>query len=303
MMQFRHWVPAFGILALATLFLKLPEIPNIFGFFECKTCTSSDPYLPLIAAGYFSLLIAVALLFPDFPLPMIARGGLTWAILLALSLTYILLPDWCLSCLIGHGCHILIWTIWVVTPQATNKPISTFQERFCLMLFVPISVVALFSCLNLTFMAYGYKLQHIVSTPSLQPGDAVPNVITQTLNDDHLFIDSTAAQTTGIVINFISPDCPYCKEQLSVLYAVVAQLESGSCRFINVSPSLSSEMIQQSTAIEWVEDKEGKLRELFKVSGYPTMFVVGTDGKIKLVIPGVPDQLHSYLLTNLSKKR
>jgi thioredoxin-related protein len=106
-------------------------------------------------------------------------------------------------------------------------------------------------------------------------------------------------QTT--VINFISPDCPYCKEQMVILDSVREQVSQKTCRFINVTPFLKTELMQRSSAgIEWVEDKQGELRNLFKISVYPTLFVVGQDGKIVLIIPGVPDQLKTDLLTALA---
>lgn len=302
MKHIRYWVPVLGILALAALFFKLPETPNAFGILGCKTCTSSDPYQPLVGSGYFAALIAVSLLFPAFPGRLVARGGLTWAVLLALALTYIQLPVWCSACLFAHACNILIWMIWVTVPAAANASrASSIRERLCLMFFAPISVVALFSCLNLTFMAYGFKVNRNISATTLRLGDAIPVFTAPISGRPSSFTNIDAAKTAGTIINFISPDCPYCKDQLLVLNAVAAQLTGGPYRFINISPALPPELLQNAPATEWVEDKEGKLRELFKVAGYPTMFVVGTDSKIVQVIPGVPEQLMAYLLTNLIK--
>ena len=39
---------------------------------------------------------------------------------------------------------------------AERNPVKP-SGGWCLTLFAPISVVALFSCLNLTFMAYGFR--------------------------------------------------------------------------------------------------------------------------------------------------
>lgn len=301
MKQARFWVPILGILALAALFLKLPETPNFFGIFECKTCTSSDPYLPLIGSGYFSALVAVSLLFPAFPCRQLARGGLIWAVLLAFALTYINWPGWCADCLVGHVCNILIWAIWVIVPpEAPKPPSSTLRERLCLTLLMPVSVVALFSCLNLTFMAYGFKANQGLSAATLHPGDTLPAFTAQTTVGRSV-ANTDAAHVEGTVINFVSPECPYCKQQLPVLNAVASQLAGSSYRFINVSAAVSPELIQRSPSTEWVEDKEGKLRELFHVSGYPTLFVVGGNGKIKQVIPGVPEQLQAFLLVSLAK--
>lgn len=291
MKQLRHYIFFLGILALGALFLTLPETPNFFGIFKCKACASSDPYLPLMGAGYFAVLMAVSLLFPSFLSHHVSRGGLLWAVLLALTLTYLHLPHWCIACLIAHGCNILIWTILVVSPPADESNSANFRERLCLIFFAPVSLVALFSCLNLTFMAYGFKPNHPILAMGLQPGDQLPSTfLTET---------SDASHALGIVINFISPNCPFCQEQLPILDSVASQLAENSYRFINVSPALPAELVEQAPAAEWVEDKEGRLRELFKVAGYPTLFVVGADGIIAHVIAGVPEQLKAQLLTNL----
>jgi thiol-disulfide isomerase/thioredoxin len=299
MKQLRNWVPVLGLLALAALFLKLPEIPEVIRSFACKTCTSSEPYLPLLGAGYFAVLIAVALLFPAFPGPHIARGGLIWAVLLAGALTYLGLPDWCPACLIAHTCHILMWTIWkTVPPSRQTAPVSAFRERLCLVLFAPISVIALFSGLNLTFMAYGFKLTPSALASGLQPGDALP-LFTAETTAGRPVTNTSPTQNTDTILNFVSPGCPYCEQQLPVLNTVATQLAKGPYRFINVSSALPPELTKLAPAAEWVEDKEGKLRELFQVSGYPTLFIIGTNGKITQVIPGAPEQLEARLLTSL----
>ena len=298
--QLRNWIPVFGILALFTLFLKLPEIPNIFGFFKCTLCLSNNPYLVFAGAGYFAILVAISLLFPSLPGPLFARGGLVWAILLALTLTYLALPNLCVACLICHIFNIFIWTIWILIPAEEKKlPTSLPGQRVCLLLFVPISVVALFSCLNLTFMAYGFKNHSLFST-GLKVGDSIPTFPTPTSDD--LFV-SNSSSIKGIVFNFVSPGCLYCKQQLPILDAVSTQSANDAYRFINISPELSPELIQYAPTAEWFEDKDEILRKLFKVSGYPTMFIVKSDGKIAEIILGVPEQLKASLFLNLDQLR
>ncbi len=276
----RHLVPVLGVFALAALFLNLPETPNILHF--CKSCASSaTPYLSLIGAGYFAVLIAVSILFSSFPSKHVARGGLIWAVLLSLVLTYLHSPNWCITCLIAHASHILIWVIWVAIPANLEIHSSTFRERLCLLIFAPIAVVALFSCLNLTFMAYSFKRDF-----GLQIGASVPTFSVQTT------LGKAFTNTTNSYVNFIAPDCPYCKEQLQILNSIIP---SSSQRFINVSPNVTPELIQSSPQAEWVEDTNSQLFNLFKVSGYPTLFVVDSSGKITQVIAGVSAQLLARL--------
>lgn len=289
MKQLRSLVPILGFFALMALFFMLPETPSA----GCTTCASHDPYIPLFGAAYFSILIALSLLFPSFPGPYIARGGLIWSVLLASALSYIHLPDWCVLCLVGHVCNILIWTIWVMVPPVKNAShVSSSKEKLCLLLFAPFSVVALFSCLNLTFMAYGHR---DLLGSSLQRGDAAPLFTTKTVQS------RTIASADRMIINFVSSSCPYCKEQLQVLSTVVDKLNSHSYRVINISSEIPAEWVGRSSGMEWVEDKDGHLRKLFKVSGYPTLFVVESDGKIAQIISGVPEQFKWLVLSFLGR--
>ena len=59
--------------------------------------------------------------------------------------------------------------------------------------------------------------------------------------------------------------------------------------------------MQRAPASEWVEDRDGKLRALFQVSGYPTLFVLGSEGKILQVILGVPEHSKMFVLTSLTR--
>ncbi|MGE3808542.1 MAG: redoxin domain-containing protein [Gemmataceae bacterium] len=298
MMQPRSWVPVLGFLALVGLFLSLPEIPDLLGVFGCKTCSARGPYLPLIGSGYFAMLIAVALLFPSFPRRKVARAGLTWAVTLATALTYVQLPGWCIFCLVAHACNISMWTIWMIDPAANHEP-GWSRESRCLALFAPLSVVALFSSMNLTFMAYNFRMRDVAPT-SLQVGDAVPTFQVET-NACRAFTSKDVVGSLGAVVNFVSPDCPYCEEQLAIVNATANELIGSNCRVVNISSALPQSLLERAPAAEWVEDDGGKLHSLFQVRGYPTLFVLSTDGTIAEVIAGVPEHLQEKLLTSLGR--
>jgi thiol-disulfide isomerase/thioredoxin len=290
----RRLVPWLGILALLMLFFKLPDTPNIWGLFGCKTCSSPSPYVPLAGAAYFTLLVATSLLFPRFPGPRVARAGLVWSLLLAVGLTAVGWPRWCIGCLIAHVCHLLIWTIWAVVPAPSIVKLqTTTYERLCMVLFAPVPVVALFACLNLTFMAYGIKPSHPTMATGLHVGDAVPDLALVAL-------PGTDLRKERILLNFIAPNCPYCKEQLTLLTSMAPQLAADSIRLINVSPILPADRDRYAASFEWAEDRDGQIGNAFKIAGYPTLFVVGADGKIAAILPGVPAQLKERLLGNLN---
>ena len=130
---------------------------------------------------------------------------------------------------------------------------------------------------------------------TLQVGDTVPNFLIHD-QDNQSYTQADLATSQATFINFISPNCPYCKEQLPILDAVATVLHNKNYRFVYVTPSLTHDLVKLSPKNEWYEDKEGKMRDLFKVSGYPTLFVVENDGKIRKVIAGLPQDLKSDLL-------
>lgn len=299
MKKIRDGVPFFAFAALIVLFLKMPEVSKILDIFKCELCGKNQPYLPLIGAGYFTGLFALSMLFPKFPNPLIARGGLIWALLLAVVLTYIDLPNLCIPCLIGHFCNILIWMIWLLVPPSRDEysHSSPIRERLFLTLLSPLCIIALFACLNLTFMIYNYKSKQ-VETSSLKTGHQVPSFKIRG-DKENFFADTDIPHTQGTFINFVSPNCPYCQKQLSLLNETSLELANSSLRFINISPILTADLVKQAPSTEWYEDKEGHLRERFKVTGYPTLFLVGKDGKIIDVISGVSKELKTSLLNHL----
>lgn len=293
-LSFRFCIPFLGIIALIALFLKLPEAAHFFTRSTCGSCLSKDPYMPLIGCGYFGFLIAASLLFPTFPNRTLAFGGWIGSIALACALTYIHLPDICLACLIGHACNILIWSIWFFVRAPEHKSTTLhLGTRFCILLFAPLSVIALFSSLNLTLLAYnpGKPLSNI----GLHTGDPLPSFIAQTLDGKEIANTNREA----MILNFITPNCTYCKEQLQILHQVKSQLPNTSYRIINISPILLPELIQQSPLSEWIEDKGAALQKSFKIQGFPTLYVVGSDEKILRVIQGVPKGLQEELQNDL----
>jgi thioredoxin-related protein len=246
--------------------------------------------MPLIGAGYFSFLIALGLLFPSFPNQHVAYGGLIGSILLAIILMYSNLPGLCVFCLIAHVCHVLIWLVWVFFPPVTEgMGTMLLSQKWCVLWVAPCSVVALFASVNLTFMMYNLKESDVGA--GLRAGDFVPPFTMKTTEGRVI----TYKNGGYLALNFVCADCPYCKEQLQVLNTRVDQLEHRSCRLVNIAPVLSPELVQFSPGTEWVEDREGELYKLFKVSGYPTFILIGSDGKIIEVIFGAlkPVVFHS----------
>lgn len=263
-------VPFLCVLALIALFLKLPEI----SYFTCALCTAKEPYLPLIGALYFSLLFSIALLFPRFPSSDVAKGGLFWAISLFLLLSYSDLPKICTPCLIGHACNIAIFTLWVFSKRP-NTPSTDVQLKIYLTILLPIAVVALFSALNLTAGVYGMGVDRGFSASKYSRKDKVPE-----FSYSSTISHTAASPLKKTILNFVAPNCPYCKEQAAVLEELMPELKRASWEYVLVDTSSAQG-----------ED----LRRLFGIRGYPTLFVIEDDGVIEELLPGVPEGLKETL--------
>lgn len=275
----RNCVPILGMIALAMLFLKLPGLSNVSSV-QCKSCVSVDPYMPLAGSGYIAILLALSFLFPTFPNNShIARGGLIWAVALAFFLTYTHLPSVCWACLAAHACHIMMWGIWYGIPAKENPPNVPIGTRLYLLLVAPVLAASLFSSLNLTFITYAVKSPSTIL--SLKAGDRVPGFQVKTIAGETL-VNTDAKK---LVLNFISPGCHYCKEQMQILSTLKFD---PTYRLINITPALTPELLQSSAAAEWIEDKDHHLHRLFKIQGSPTMYIVGANGTIVRTILGLP---------------
>jgi hypothetical protein len=176
----RACVPILGLIALVALFLKLPEISRIMLQPYCTLCAENTLYIVLIGAGYFSLLIALSLVFPEFPGPYLARGGLIGALLLGLTLAYLKMPNFCLLCAIGHACNIAIWSIWCFRWKGQNSLLLHDGFRLYLVFLAPLSIIALFNSLNLT--AFSYQPKELAVIPE-QPASTIAQKLPETMKD------------------------------------------------------------------------------------------------------------------------
>ncbi len=268
----RKLISVIALLGMGSSFVKLPEIAALVS--PCKECSFAEPYLPLIASAYFAILFALSLLFPHFPKSRhIAGSGLLSGTAIALLLIFRMGGHLCIPCLVGHFCSIAIWALWLFFPER-SKVVEDHVALKCSLLFlIPVSVVALFGNLNLTLMAYDIKKSEPFLELGMRVGEAIPTVSGVPWNG------------RGKIFNFVAPDCPFCKEQMEILGKIP------SLDITYITPSLEGPLMQLAPKGEWIEDRDLTLRGLFKIRGYPTLYVVDDQGKIAKVIRGVSEEL------------
>ncbi len=112
------------------------------------------------------------------------------------------------------------------------------------------------------------------------------------------------------VLNFVAPNCGYCKRQVPGVDKVRAAYESKGVRFVNVVQTMRKEYSIEDTIsifkkagsnLELAKDDGNKVGKLYKAVSFPTMIVVGKDGKITNAIIGAKPNLDALLKAQLDK--
>jgi len=113
----------------------------------------------------------------------------------------------------------------------------------------------------------------------------------------------------AMVLNFVAPNCGYCKKQLPSVEAVRAEYEAKGVRFVNVAQKMGAKEFTTEeivdvfkgagSRLELAKDSENQVGQLFKAVSYPTMIVVSKEGKIEHVNIGAQADLDKSLKAQL----
>lgn len=111
------------------------------------------------------------------------------------------------------------------------------------------------------------------------------------------------------VLNFVAPNCGYCKKQLPNVESIRAEYEAKGVRFVNVAQKMGAKEFTTEeivdvfkgvgSRLELAKDSDNKVGQLFKAVSFPTMVVVNKDGKIEHVNIGAQADLDKYLKAQL----
>ncbi|MFQ5590854.1 MAG: redoxin family protein, partial [Phycisphaerae bacterium] len=97
------------------------------------------------------------------------------------------------------------------------------------------------------------------------------------------------------ILNFVAPNCGFCKKQVPRLDKLRAEYEAKGVQFVNVAQTMRKKYTPEEAAevfnklgskIELAYDGDNKIGQLFRASGFPTMVVLGKDGKVQAVNVG-----------------
>ncbi|MFH1108237.1 MAG: redoxin family protein [Planctomycetota bacterium] len=111
------------------------------------------------------------------------------------------------------------------------------------------------------------------------------------------------------VLNFVAPNCGFCKKQLPNVESIRAEYEAKGVRFVNIAQKMGAKEFTNEEIIdvfkgvgsrlELAKDTENKVGQLYKAVSYPTMVVVNKDGKIEYVNVGAQQDIDKSLKTQL----
>ncbi len=106
------------------------------------------------------------------------------------------------------------------------------------------------------------------------------------------------------VLNFVAPNCGFCKRQLPNVEKIRAEYEAKGVRFVNMSQTMRKPFAPEDAVdvykgtgarLEIAIDEGNKIGQQFKATSYPTMMVVGKDGKVAHVNIGAKADLEKLL--------
>ncbi len=138
--------------------------------------------------------------------------------------------------------------------------------------------------------------EEIQRRPALgMTGLSIPQFTIQTI-DKKPVSDEEIQNVPATVLNFVAADCGFCKRQMPQVESIRVEYEKKGVRFINICETLKKKypideipkmMDANGSHSELSHDPDNKIGKLFKVTSFPTMFVVRRDGRIENVNVGV----------------
>ena len=139
-------------------------------------------------------------------------------------------------------------------------------------------------------------------------GKAAPAFSIETL-EGKTVSNSDFAEHPATILNFVAPNCGFCKRQVPTVDKVRAVYESKGVRFVNIVQKMRKNYDQDAMVdifkkagsnLEIANDMAtNQVGGLFKAVSYPTLFVVGKNGKVEAVSIGAKKDLEQTLKTQL----
>ena len=140
-------------------------------------------------------------------------------------------------------------------------------------------------------------------------GKEAPKFKLKTLAGKEISSDDFAKHPATI-LNFVAPNCGYCRRQVPNVEKVRAEYEAKGVRFVNVVQKMRTpytvEKIKETfgglgSKIELAPNLDNSVGQLYKATSFPTMFVVDRKGKVADVMIGARADLAATLKKKLDE--
>ncbi|MBI1825538.1 MAG: redoxin domain-containing protein [Planctomycetes bacterium] len=112
-------------------------------------------------------------------------------------------------------------------------------------------------------------------------------------------------QHPATVLNFVAPNCGFCKKQLPTVETIRKDYEAKGVRFVNIYQQMGEKAftVEEATKVfkdvgsqlELARDEGNKVGQTFKAVSYPTMMVVNKQGTIEYVNIGAKPDMDTRL--------
>ena len=144
-------------------------------------------------------------------------------------------------------------------------------------------------------------------SPTDKVGQPAP-AFTLTTYDGKTIGNNDLANAAATVLNFYAPNCGFCKKQIPRLETVRKEYQGKNVRFVNVTEAMGKEFEKDAALgvlkeVGWegevAGDPKNEVGQKFGTSGFPTMVVVGKNGKVQAVNVGNIGDLETKLKSQL----
>lgn len=128
----------------------------------------------------------------------------------------------------------------------------------------------------------------------LMEGKEAPTFLATTTTGEKVSNDEFKGYP-ATVLNFVAPNCGFCKKQLPKVESVRAEYEKLGVRFVNMSQTLHETFSKEDALSAYAGigsnlavaiDANNSIGRSFQVTSFPTLFVVDSNGKIVFVKMG-----------------
>lgn len=115
-------------------------------------------------------------------------------------------------------------------------------------------------------------------------------------------------KNSATVLNFVAPNCGFCKKTAPIVEGVRQQYEAKGVRFVNVVQTMRQEYSTEDAAkifkeagsnLEMAHDPKNEIGGKFFASGFPTMVIVDKNGNVSAVHVGAKADLETAMKGNL----